>query len=661
MQKREASVDELVGQTLGTCHVEQLLGQNRLSAIYLAQQPEQNRTVAITLFILPEQLSAQTRIRFISRFTSEASTLVLLNHPHILPIYEYGERFGYPYLVTPYVTDGSLANLLKQQKRCTPAYTLQILSQVAAGLDYAHSRGVIHGALKPSHILLRNKHRVQVAGFGLVHMLEMRGIDSSTHPHPELAHLLSIAGTFLGAPEYIAPEFVLGQPPDARSDIYSLGMILFELLSGKLPFSGNNPFEVAMRHVEQPIPALHILYPDVSADLEQVIAQALQRDPAQRFQHAGELANAFAQAVKDAPQTSRALTKATAQEEEVTQRPTTSTLNEETTSTGKWQLVPPIITGRLPAVHASKSDLLPIESTTQPTPGTSTWQLVPPIITGRLPAVQLPSTPPASGLEEDVPLQTVPVDSFEDNNASFSGPSEERSSASAAETSAQAPLASEESAGIYSLDLEPETGRPRRKSSSRKRKYAAMTRRHAVALLATGGIAAVGAIAVGGISLAHLLGNTAHPQTTVVGTSTGPTYGTRPPHATPGHPGTTPTAGKPTPQPTDKPTPNPTHTGTLVGNTSQPVNTADDFNNPTDGKASLLLHLPNNSFVAFEKACTHEGVPVYYDPGTHTLVCPAHFSIFDPTNGGKVIQGPANRPLAGVTIRVNSDGTITTG
>jgi len=123
MQKQEVSVDELVGQTLGSCHIEQLLGHNRLSTVYLAQQPEQNRTVAITLFRIPEQFSLSACSRFMLRFNSEASALVLLNHPHLLPIYEYGERFGYPYLVTPYVTDGSLANLLKQQKQCTPAYT----------------------------------------------------------------------------------------------------------------------------------------------------------------------------------------------------------------------------------------------------------------------------------------------------------------------------------------------------------------------------------------------------------------------------------------------------------------------------------------------------------------------------------------------------------
>jgi serine/threonine protein kinase/Rieske Fe-S protein len=659
MQKHDVSVDELVGQTLGTCHVEQLLGRNRLSTIYLAQQPEQNRTVAITLFMIPEQFSLKARVRFISRFTSQAAALVLLDHPHILPIYEYGDRFGYPYLVTPYVTDGSLANLLKQQKRCSPASTLEILTQVAAGLDYAYSRGAIHGALKPSHILLRNAQAVQVAGFGLTQMLEMRGIDPDAHPHTELAHLLSVAGTFLGAPEYIAPECVVGQPADARSDIYSLGIILFEMLSGKLAFSGADPFEVAMQHVEQPIPSLHALCPDISSDLEQVISRALQPDPTQRFQYASELVNAFAQALQQVPQTSTATTPDTAQEAEATHLPAASIQNEQTTSTAKWQLVPPIITGRLPAVHASMSEALPIDPETQSTPSIRTWQFVPPIVTGRLPAIDLPSTPPASGFEEDVSLQTVPAGASEEIDTPSLTPAGEQSSTFSAQIETQAPLHSEESASIHAIDLQPETSRPRRRPSTRKPKYVTMTRRQAVALLATGGIAAVGAITVGGISLAHLLGNNAHPQNPTGNTGTTPTYGPRPPHATPGHPGTTPTAGKPTPNPTAKAAPSPP--GTVIGNTDQPLNSAVNFSNPVDEEASLLIHLPSNSFVAYESACTHEGVPVQYDPGTQTLICPAHFSIFDPANGGKVIQGPAARPLPAVTIHVNADGTIITG
>jgi Rieske Fe-S protein len=98
-----------------------------------------------------------------------------------------------------------------------------------------------------------------------------------------------------------------------------------------------------------------------------------------------------------------------------------------------------------------------------------------------------------------------------------------------------------------------------------------------------------------------------------------------------------------------------------VGSTNLAINASVDFNNPVNGTASLLIHLPSNSFVAYERACTHQGVAVHYDAATHTLVCPAHGAIFDPANGGKVLQGPATRPLPPVTVLVNADGTITAG
>jgi len=103
------------------------------------------------------------------------------------------------------------------------------------------------------------------------------------------------------------------------------------------------------------------------------------------------------------------------------------------------------------------------------------------------------------------------------------------------------------------------------------------------------------------------------------------------------------------------------HMGTVVGQATMALNSASSFNNPADDQGSLLIHLPNNNFVAYEKACTHEQVPVYYNPATKQLVCPAHGAIFDPANGGAVVQGPATKPLPSVKISVNSDGTITAG
>ena len=125
-----------------------------------------------------------------------------------------------------------------------------------------------------------------------------------------------------------------------------------------------------------------------------------------------------------------------------------------------------------------------------------------------------------------------------------------------------------------------------------------------------------------------------------------------------------PTQTTPTPQPTQPPTPTPTqppHTGTVIGHTNQPTNSAVTFTNPADNQGSLLMHLSNGNFVACERACTHQGVPVNYDPGSGQLVCPAHGAVFDPLHGCSHVSGPGSGPLAPVSIRVNADGTLTTG
>ncbi len=657
-------VDQLVGQMLGRCRVERLLGRGRLSAVFLAQQPVQKRPVAITAFLIPEQFSAQARSRFVTRFTSEAEALTTLQHPHLLPVYAYGEQYGYPYLVTPYVTAGSLADVIKQQGRCASAYTVEILEQVAAALDYAHNKGVIHGTLKPANILLSGeKSTVQVAGCGLLRLLEMRGIEQSEHPY---AHLLSIAGTFLGSSEYIAPEFVQGQPVDARADIYALGILLFELLSGKPPFTGTNALEVAVKHVQQPLPSLRMLAPDVPAALESVVMQALERNPAQRFQHAGDLAAAFARAFTGPVNAARL----SASSKEM---PAEYVAGEEQTPTGKWQLMPPVITGHVPSINKTPATTPPASA--QDDAG---WQFMPPIVTGSHTAIKpaaaaaqeqvVPPSQPLVRLKQTTDkvvaspknLDDIVIDPFEYWSRTFTL------------GDAQVPTLAEKGGKIPTNQLPSGAPPAARRSQPGAR---GMSRRQVMALLAGGGVAAAGALALGGVSLAHLLQRAQHPQATH-----GTTVATQAPGITPTHGATgpakkTPPAGKPTAKPTGKPNPTPTahtqptpaptqppaHTGTVIGSTNMGTNSSKGFTNPADGNGSLLIHLPNGNFVAYEKACTHENVPVNYDVGSHKLICPAHGAIFDPANGASVVQGPANRPLPSVTIRVNADGTITTG
>ncbi len=211
---QRASVDQLVGQNIGMYRVERSLGRGRVNAVFLARHPAHKNPVALTTFIVPEQFPPESHQRFHQRFRKEAARLIALRHPRILPVYEYGEYLGDPYLVTPYMAGGSLADLLKHRGRLHHVEVLDVLS---------------------------NQSQMLVAGFGLKTILQMRGIGADERSY---GHLLSIVGTLLTSAEYVAPEVVQGQLEDARSDIYSLGTILFEMLTGKPPFTGKNPLRL---------------------------------------------------------------------------------------------------------------------------------------------------------------------------------------------------------------------------------------------------------------------------------------------------------------------------------------------------------------------------------------------------------------------------------
>ena len=684
------SLDQLVGQLVGQYRVESLLGQGRLSAVYLARHLEHQQTVALTVFPLPERFTRDARTRFLQRFKREAAALTMLTHRNLLPIQEYGERFGYPYLITPHMTHGSLSDVLKQQERLSSAQVLTVLEQAAAGLEYIHHKSVVHGTLKTSNILCNDEQTFLVAGVGLASLLQLRGIEPTDQPY---AHLLSIADTFLYASAYVAPEVVQGQQFDTRSDIYALGVILFELLCGRTPFGGSSPLETALQHVEQPTPSLRAYCPDIPIALELVVQHALARNPDQRFQHVSELVEAFSQVCHGL------VNRLRIQHEVAPPAPIASLsaaqksihdLPEEEVGIGNWQLKPPIVTAKTASVRPAFSG-----ATLQNSDLSDTWQILPPIITGRVPAVKtttpdktrtlpetkratepllapsqplvqahsVPSAPNASAIHASrqvpqnaplvLPLATASHQSITPPKAGnnrknvdlpasvMPAPPETPRHAASALSNQDAPLdlLSTSQASYVS------SKRPR---SSRGRK---VSRRTVVAMLATGSVAAAGALVALDLSLNHHPSTTTHQTGTTNqtgktnGTTNGTTKGTTN--------GTTKTTGGTT-------TKQATHTGTVVGQTQLALNSSLIFTNPADGKESLLIHLPSGQFVAYERACTHEGVAVNYNAATHTIICPAHNSIFDPANGAKVLQGPALTPLTPVTVRVNGDGTITT-
>lgn len=653
--------DQLTGKTLGEYSLERLLGHGQLSAVYLARHMTRGQVVMVTVFNYPADDALRKQYSVL--FRREAAALVRLQHPNILPTCDYGEQDGQPYLVTTYVKGASLAQALKQQERFTVIQTLAVFKQLAAGLDEAHSKGVTHGILSLSNVLMASDLEVQLAGFGLKSILEMQ---VNTHNRQPQAHLFSANGIFLGNPAYISPERVMGMAIDARSDIYALGIILFEMLSGKLPFQASTPLETALMRIQQPVPSLHQIVPDLPEAFDLLISKALERDPARRYQHAGEIAASFERVTRilDSAALKGAVSKpqsAQVQDAQITLPPTINWFDEDRLSTGKWQLMPPIVTGHLAAV----------------TPGSGE----------RARNDAAASTPPQTG-----PLADQPTTATSGKLAAIAQPNRRGDSLAGIDPFAWW-------TGHAARNQSPTPGTFPHRSPVRLAKKGTpglQERRRAVKLIATGG-AVAGVLAVGGISFAHFaqsLKNSPSLTNTAPTTKTGATATTSgntptsastsgastqktatPTQSATAHPSPTQHAGpsptaQPTQQPTQQPTPKPTqppptptpsHTGTVIGNTNMPNNSSVKFTNPADGQSSLLIRLANGNFVACERACTHEGVAVDYNSGQQQLVCPAHNAIFDPANHFNHTSGPGGGQLPSVSIRVNADGTITTG
>ena len=619
MQTLPPSVDQLAGKVLGHYQVKQLLGHGNVNAIYAAQKQPQGQTVMLTAFTMPETFSPQARERFLTRFTQVASKLVRLDHPYILPTYDFGAQFGYPYLITPFVTGGSLAKVMQQETRCTPERVLQILKQIAAGLDYAHQNGIVHGALKPATILLDDEQNVRITGFGVVNILKRHGIEAVDFPY---AHLTSIGGTFLGAAEYIAPEVVQGDSADTRSDVYAVGIMRFELLTGELPFRGDDPISVAMQHVQRRVPSLQTVSPAMLPGLDLVVQRAVEFDPAQRFQSVSKLAKAFERVLEvlhgATSPAEGAKEVATSPIAEMTMPPTVN-WDEEIFAAEHSSTNSPTMTGHMPVV-------------TNPRIEAGNWQLRPPIVTNQMAAIKAMQRPvpflPQSAMEKGT----------EDKNAPFTS----WTSDSAAQMNRQDP-------GTFKSETskraEADTPKGTRKG-----------RRRVVALLATGVVAA-GIVGVGGIELTRFL----HPQQSRSNYPTSPAQplSSQAVRKTPVKQQKAVVQAKQAPaQPAKKVQPQ-ARTGVVIGMTTQAPNSAKDFKNPADHNDSLLVRLPDGTFTAYERACTHQQVAVNYEPATKTFVCPLHGSIFDPAQHGKVLQGPATLPLPPVKVQVNGDGTVT--
>ncbi len=269
-----------LSEALGERYVlERELGRGGMATVYLAQDLRHGRHVALKV-LLPE-LSA---VLGPERFLREIHTTARLDHPHILPVLDSGEAAGLLWYTMPYVEGESLRDRLRSETQLSVDEALRIAREVADALGYAHGQGVVHRDVKPENILLAHGH-ARVADFGVARALEYAGGDSLTG-----------TGLALGTPAYMSPEQASAGSVDGRSDLYSLGCVLYEMLAGEPPFTGPTPQAViARRFTETPRP-LGATREQLPAGLEQAVGKALARTPADRFQTAGDLAHALVQA-----------------------------------------------------------------------------------------------------------------------------------------------------------------------------------------------------------------------------------------------------------------------------------------------------------------------------------------------------------------------------
>ena len=251
------------------------IGRGGMASVFRAHDPELNRFVAVK--VLPSFRSDDPT--FVERFRQEAQAVASLNHPNIVQVYDFGEDKGFLYIVMELVTGGTLHD--RMGRRLPLDEALGLIAPLAEALEFAHDNGVVHRDVKPTNVLMDSDGNPKLSDFGLARMLEGGGG-------------LTGSQSVLGTPDYISPEQAMGRPVDSRTDLYSLAIIIYQMLLGRTPFGGDTPSTTLLAHIHQPVPAPREVDPDIDPLTEVVLIKALAKSPDDRYKTPTELVRALA-------------------------------------------------------------------------------------------------------------------------------------------------------------------------------------------------------------------------------------------------------------------------------------------------------------------------------------------------------------------------------
>jgi serine/threonine protein kinase len=270
MEARPSSA--MIGTVLsGRYRLEAKLGSGGMSTVYLARDQTLDRQVAVK--VMHREMSEQADQ--LERFRQEARSVAKFSHPNVVSVIDAGEDGGHPYIVFEYVEGETLKQRISRNGALDPQEAIAYAIEIARGLSVAHARNMVHRDIKPQNILIDAEGRAKLTDFGISRQLEQDGMTAT--------------GRVLGTTDYVAPEQAMGRKVDPRTDIYSLGVVLYEMLVGQVPFAAESQVGVAMKHVNEELPDVQRRRPDVSAAVALVVERATTKDPAERYQQVGEM------------------------------------------------------------------------------------------------------------------------------------------------------------------------------------------------------------------------------------------------------------------------------------------------------------------------------------------------------------------------------------